>query len=274
VTTPYDPTAGAGSSTAGQPLSIWGLTEDQAKAPVFAGTVSAPFGSLPAGQQRQLAGEEGLRPPEQGYGPQFVTATQAMEQLPKLWNADRAGYVALQQKLYAGGFYGQTSPQSVGVGAYNEQTVAAYRRAVLAAVQHAGSQTPVTFDEILDQNAKTGRIGQKPPPPGFVAEYSDPQTVAALAQRAAQTAWGRNMPTAQVAQFVAEYHRAEQAWNAEQKAAAQAAAGGTDVAATARPSAEAAAEQFTHRGAGGTEAAGNSLADYVNVLRSMVGGSV
>ena len=35
--------------------------------------------------------------------------------------------------------------------------------------------------------------------PGFIAQYSGPQTVAAIAQRAAQQALGRNLSTSEVA---------------------------------------------------------------------------
>ncbi len=267
---PYDPTAAAGSSTAGEPVDIWGLGKT-AQSPVFTGVVNQPFAGQSAGQQRQMLEAEGLQIPRGGYGPQFVTAEEAMGQLPQLYATNRAGYIALQQKLYAGGFYGQASPQSIGLGAYTQTTVAAYRAAVLAAVQSANSKTPITFDELLDQNA--ARPQAKTTHPGFVAQYSDPQTVAALAQRAAQTALGRNLDTATVGQFVAEFHRAEQEWNASQKQAALTAASGTDVATTAQPSAEAAAAQFVQKGPMGTEAAGNNLADYVRVLESMVGAS-
>ena len=56
-----------------------------------------PFEGQSAAQQRQMLAGEGLRRPAAGYGtpgtPQFVTALDAMQQLPRLFASDRAGYV-------------------------------------------------------------------------------------------------------------------------------------------------------------------------------------
>lgn len=266
---PYVPGAVGSSSDAG-PADIWGLGK-RAKNQIFLGTTGgrAPRPGQTAPQPGQPMEDPGAAPI-----PRFTTALEAMQQLPKLYAANRAGYIALQQKLYRGGFYGQTaSPQSIGLGAYNDQTINAYRSAVLKASQFADAATPVTFDELLAQSSGLPPA-KKRIQPGFVAQYSDPQVVAALAQRAAQTALGRNLTTVEVQAYVREFHAAEQAWNADQKAAAQTAATGTDVATRQAPSAEAVAEKFVQRGSRGTEASGNRLADYVNVLREMVGGGV
>lgn|GEM_PF-7001882 len=269
---PYVPGAAGSSSSAG-PADIWGLG-DKARASVFLGTVEPPLGGRRDAPAILRANEvEQPAVPASGYGPQFKTALEAMQELPKLYATNRAGYIALQQKLFQAGFYGTTTPQAIGIGAYNQQTVNAYRDAVLAASQLADAKTPVTFDELLAQkNPAAG--GARRVQPGFVAQYSDPQTVAALAQRAAQSVLGRDLPTDKVQQFVKEFHAAEQRWNANQKAAAGTARTGKDAAVTSAPSADAAAAQFVTRGARGTEATGNRLAEYFNVLRGMVGGDV
>lgn len=276
MTAPYNPSAaGAGSSTDAGPTDIWGLGT-KGKSPVFLGTVEAPFGGRKDAPAIFRANEATPPPPPAGgYGPQFTTALEAMQQLPKLYAANRAGYIALQQKLFDAGFFGTTDARSIGVGAYNAQTVNAYRSAVLAASQLADSKTPVTFDELLAQkNPAAGGHRAKQVQPGFVAQYSDPQTVAAIAQQAAQTSLGRNLSTGEVQAYVAEFHKAEQSWNANQKAAATTAQGGHDAATTSAPSAQATADSYMHQGGRGVEATGNKLADYANVLRGLVGGGV
>lgn len=270
---PYVP-GDAGSSSSAGPQDIWGLGE-RAKAPVFLGTVEAPFGGRRDAPAILRANEVEQPPmPKSGaYGPQFTSAVEAMQELPKLYATNRAGYIALQQKLFRAGFYGAATPQSIGIGAYNAQTVNAYRSAVLAASQLADAKTPVTFDELLAQrNPAAG--GDTAIQPGFIAQYSDPQTVAAIAQQAAQTALGRNLSTAEVKAYVAEFRSAEQRWNADRKAAEGTSRAGKDTQVTSAPSAQAAADSYVQRGARGTEATGNKLADYVNVLRGLVGGDV
>lgn len=275
MTAPYDPTkAAAGSSSDAGPADIWGLGKN-AKSPVFLGTVEAPFGGARNAPQIARANEVPMpKVPAGGYGPKFTTALEAMQQLPKLYASNRAGYIALQQKLYQAGFYGSTDPKAIGVGAYNAQTVNAYRSAVLAASQLADSKTPVTFDELLGQKNPAAGGGPPKVQPGFIAQYSDPQTVAAIAQQAAQTTLGRNLSTAEVQAYVREFHAAEQRWNANQKAAQTTAATGTDASASTAPSAQASAEQFVQQGTRGTEATGNRLDDYYNSLRNLVGGGV
>jgi hypothetical protein len=274
VPAPYDPNAAAAasSSSSSGPADIWGLGT-KADSRIFLGVNQPPLDGRRDAPAIFRANEVPMpKPPPGGYGPQTRSALEAMQELPKLYAANRAGYIALQQRLYQSGFYGSASPQAIGVGSYNEQTVAAYRAAVLAAAQLADSGTPVTFDELLDQKdpAAAGRA-QKQVQPGFIAQYSDPQTVAAIAQQSAQAALGRNLSTAEVKTFVAEFHQAEQRWNSNQKTAAQTAAGGKDTATTPAPSASAAADQFVQQGGRGTEATGNRLADYAGIIESLVG---
>lgn len=282
----YDPAAAAaaaaGSSSSGGPADIWGLG-DKKDSRIFVGTYQDPFNKARTGPRSPGFEQANEVPtPKNPYtdkaldtGPNYATALEAMQELPKLYATNRAGYIALQQRLYQAGFYGSASPNAVGIGSYNEQTVSAYRQAVLSAAQLVDSGTPVTFDELLDQKDPAAAArGQKQIQPGFVAQYSDPQTVAAIAQQAAQTTLGRNLSTDEVKAFVAEFHTAEQKWNSNQKAAGTTAAAGKDTSQTSAPSAPAAADQFVQQGGRGTEAAGNKMADYVNVIRQLVGGGV
>lgn len=272
----YDPAAAAaaGSSSSAGPADVWGLGT-KADSRILLGVNEPPLGGRKDAPAILRANEVTMTPPPGGYGPQTKSALEAMQELPKLYATNRAGYIALQQRLYSAGFYGSASPQNVGIGSYNDQTVSAYRAAVLAAAQLADAGQPVTFDELLDQKDPAAAArGQKQIQPGFVAQYSDPQTVAAIAQQAAQTTLGRNLSTDEVKAFVAEFHTAEQKWNSNQKAAGTTAAAGKDTSQTSAPSAPAAADQFVQQGGRGTEAAGNKMADYVNVIRQLVGGGV
>jgi hypothetical protein len=272
----------AASTATGGPTDIWGLG-DQAKSTLFVGaTTPGALGTGAAGERLARANDQQTSDPnapnyyDRGHNV-YKSAEDAMAELPKLYASDRAKYIALQQRLYDAGFYGSASPNSIGLGAYTAQTVNAYRAAVMAATQAYASGTPTTFEEILSQQdpaaaARKEAAGRKAIVPGFVAQYSDPETVAAIAQRAAQEALGRNLSTAEVTAYVKEFHAAEQKWNANVKSSQQTAGKGHDTAVQTAPSAEATAQEFTHRGPRGVEAGGNKMADYVNVLRGMVGG--
>jgi hypothetical protein len=271
----YNPGAAAASVSSAGAADIWGLGTKR-NAAVLAGVVEGSFGGGRRGRDIARANDfEIATSGPNAEGPKFGTAEQAMQSLAQLYSTDKAGYIALQQQLYRAGFYGSASPQSIGLGAYTDQTVNAYREAVLKAAQLNAAGQPMTIDEILGQQdaAAVARLNApKRVEPGFISQYSDPETVAAIAQRAAQEALGRNLSTSEVTSYVKEFHAAEQRWNADRKAAGATAAKGTDVTAPIQPSAQATAETFAERGSRGTEATGNRLADYVNVLRGMVGG--
>jgi hypothetical protein len=278
----YDPAAaaaaGSSSSSAGA-TDIWGLG-DKADSRIFLGTYDNPYNKARTGARSPGFEQANQIPrPKNPYsggelatGPNYATALQAMQELPKLYATNKAGFIALQQRLYRSGFYGSTSPGNIGWGVLLPQTINAYRSAVLAATQLAASGTPVTFDELLDQKDPAAAArAQKQVQPGFVSQFSDPQTAAAIAQQAAQTALGRNLTTAEVTSFVTELHTLEQRWNSNQKTAAQSAAGGKDVATTPAPSAQALADKYVQQGHRGTEATGNRLADYAGIIEQLVG---
>ena len=289
----FDPNKSAGSATTGGSADIWGVgdkgsasvlrgvTEPQDTSGLGTGRMSAAnayanIGGAPSNATRDKAGNiTGINP---GYGvPQYSSVNDMMSELATLYSTDRAAYIALQQKLYKAGFYGSTPAQSIGIGVYNDQTINAYRNAVLNAAQLNQAGNPVTFNELLAQEnpavaARDKAAGQKAIQPGYMAQYSDPQTVAAIAQSAAQQTLGRNLSTAEVGQFTKAFHQQEQQWNSNRKAAALTAAKGKDVTVQDQPSAQAAAAQFTEQGSRGTEAQGNRMADYVGVLERMLGG--
>jgi hypothetical protein len=270
----YDPgaaAAAAASSSSAGATDIWGLG-DKADSRILLGVNQPPLGADRRGGDAVLVAN-GVQPPAGGYGPQTKSALEAMQELPKLYATNKAGYIALQQRLYSAGFFGSASPQAIGIGSYNQQTVNAYRSAVLAAVQLGDSGTPMTFDELLDQKDPSAAArAKKPIQPGFISEFSDPATVAAIAQQSAQQALGRNLTTEEVKSFVAEFHQQEQRFNNNRKAAAQTAATGADASTEGAPSAQAAADQYVQQGGRGVEATGNRLADFAGILEGMVRG--
>lgn len=275
--------AAAGSSSSSGPADLWGLGT-RATSPVFTG-LSTASGSGPGAPGSMGPYAPGTEPASAGSAaaaraqteadlhpagePRFRSALEMMQQLPRLFASDPAGYRALQQRLFLAGYYGATPPRLWG--AYDPDTISAYRSAVVAATQFADAETPVSFDEMLTQGAAGGGPAEAAKR-GFIAQYSDPAAVAGIAQRAAQSSLHRNLTAQEVRAFVSEFHSAEKSWNSGQKTAEATSAGGQDATTTQAPSAEAAAEAYVQRGAEGTEAGGERLGSYVQVLQQMVGG--
>jgi hypothetical protein len=260
ITTPQWPTGPGAGASPGSPAAA----REQTEADQHPGLNGAPTAGSAAAARAQT--ESDLNPAGQ---PKFRSALEMMQQLPRLFASNPAGYRALQQRLYMAGYYGATPPRMWG--AYDPDTISAYRSAVLAATQFADSETPVSFDEMLAQNAASGGPAQAAKR-GFIAQYSDPAAVAGIAQRAAQSSLHRNLTAQEVRAFVNEFHAAEKSWNSNQKTAEVTSAGGQDATTTQAPSAEAAAEAYVQRGAEGAEAGGERLGSYVQVLQQLVGG--
>jgi hypothetical protein len=212
-TTPT-PSSGAGSN------DIWGLGQVYGL-PVFLGSSTTSPGSYSGAEPTQHRGGVGVQTHDQ-YG----TTQDIMQQVIDLWAAqqtERKGkkggltsYEQLQQALYAGGFYGQTSYDKIHVGQWTPQT----QNAVVSALQQyeqvmSGAQSPVTFTEFLQGNAAQNgdggfyADGTKKGAPEPTISVSDPAAIKAAVQSAAQEALGMGLSDDQLNTFVAKFQSAQ-----------------------------------------------------------------
>lgn len=270
--------AGAASSSGSGATDIWGLGA-RYNDPVFWGVLGTGQSSLGGGPAvaptaGSPAAAQLANNPTGPYSPQsnvYKTATQAMAQLPVLYASDAQGYLGMQQRLYKAGFYGTSAANTIAWGAYDTATIDAYRRAVLAAAQLSASGAPVTFSELLDQNARNvaANLAGAPPQPRTYT-LTDPALVAGTAQKAAQDTLGRNLSAEEVQTFVQSYANEERtrqqaAYDAQVKGGTVV---GQDITQQALGAEATRYAKTTHP----TEYHAQQLAGYVAALEGLVGG--
>lgn len=154
---------------------------------------------------------------------------------------------------------------------------AAYDTAAVNAKED-GSGAIVTLGDNLDAIAQ-GRAaaglgaGASKQKPGNVDRYTDPDAVKEALRTSAQSILGRSLTDQEQAALVGKYHGIESAWNASQNAAAAQQAAGSDVSVTAQPNVTDSGAQMI-RGQFSTEAAAQRAGQYMELMRSMFGGTI
>jgi hypothetical protein len=156
----------------------------------------------------------------------------------------------LQGRLWAGGFYGQgVRADEIIRGDYDEQTYAAYQKAVQRAARFNAAGADYTLDEVIDMASGAGDeaggrgrgTGSRQP---LSVALTNPDDLRKTAQRAAVSILGRGFKPDELNRFVSSFHAAQSGAQAGNYRADE--AGGTVVQAA---SPEAAAEAFAQRAA-------------------------
>jgi hypothetical protein len=190
-----------------------------------------------------------------------------------LYAKDPKAYLALQQQLYQGGFYGSTPASSIPWGTDPAgSTYDAYKKVLIAAQQAQAIGHSLTPDQVLAQAIQQHQAAAAAGPsgkPGMVVQYSDPAVLRGLVQQAAQASLGRNLSTEQVNAFVNEFHAQEAAFS-KKNYAAQLDQTGKEFDLT-QPNAAAQAQEFVDQ-SNPKEEGGQLLASYVGRLQQMLSG--
>jgi hypothetical protein len=201
---------------------------------------------------------------------QVTPKTALSSQLEKEFYARDPGALAdLQKRLWAGGFYSTgVDPDQIALGDYDEQTFAAWKKAVARAGAFFASGKEVTVDDVIDMavgigdtsgargaGAGAGGAGRQP----LSVDLTNPEDIRMVANRAAVSILGRGFRQEELERFVSSFH-ASQA-SAQGAAYGAATAGGTTVGA---PSVQGAAEAYA-RSAAPAEAGAHT---FVNVYDS------
>jgi hypothetical protein len=190
-----------------------------------------------------------------------------------LFGSDPKGYLAFQQALFAGGFYGDASPKSIPWGADpNGSTANAWKRVLIAAQQAQAAGLGLTPDDILArgvQGRKAADAGMPASKAPLVIQTTDPAVLSGLVQQAAQAALGRNLDPGEVQKFITSFHMQEEAYSRQRYKAEQDASGTGATYRLSQPDASADAQKFVGD-AHPTEAGANDLADYVGVIHSLL----
>lgn len=210
-----------------------------------------------------------------GPAPQFQTTREKRQsELEKEFYAqDPKDLSALQHRLWAGGFYAQgVDPEEIALGDYDEQTFAAYSKAVQRAARFYATGQELTVDEVIDMatglegagaaRAKGAGGGRQP----LVTELTNPEDLKYVAQKTAVSALGRALRPDELERFVTSFHASQ----STASAAAYGAAGGAGGAVVSPPSAQAAAEAFARREAP-VEAGAHDVVRVFDVFSKMIG---
>lgn len=177
---------------------------------------------------------------------------------------------ALQSTLVSAGLIGKK--QTFRIGVWDEVSASAYRK-VLAYANQGGIDEDTALSE-LQYNGLGGLAGpgdQTPIKQGRVQTVTPATTLEQQVQQTAQDRLGRKLRKDEVTKFVTLYGGIEKSYNANERAAADAADQGTDTTLTAPPSVDAAATQFMDSKYA-TEAAGQDTLGYLGALQQLVGG--
>jgi len=224
-------------------------------------------------QPTALSGAPGtgeLSPEEQAYTPaELKTATQVSA---SLYQMPPDKIAALQDQLYAGGFYKKAAPQIVR-GQADDDTAAAWNDLIGLTARAAQKRT---LSEVLDEAVAAGG-GLKPGVAGsaaakagrapFSPTVTNPDDIRDVAQKTAKTVLGRGFSDAELARFVGAYQQMETGAQAQDYQAT--AAGGTTVQA---PTMQAAAEAQARQQAP-VEAGAHDLANVFDMFSQIIGGA-
>ena len=168
-----------GGGAASDRLALMGITAEVAESPVLIrkGDVSS-LGVAPTIGMSNYRGNQ----------------TQSMlEVLEDFWEVDRATLIDLQQRLWAGGFFGEGDAPAFGADL--SRTFEAYRDAVLLAAQSGKS----LMDEVLSPDAEGGPE----------VEVTNREDIRVLLERVAPEAIGRKLSTEELERAVSAWHARE-----------------------------------------------------------------
>lgn len=145
--------------------------------------------------------------------PANETVQTALQKFITSSQTDPSEYGGLQQALYYGGFFGNTSSKDIHWGQWNEETGNAFVKAVKSYLQvSTTSKLPLTFNEFVNNAANAG-VAIKKAAGGTggtggttQVQLADPAALAASFTSAFQSAAGMAPTTQQINAFVSTYH--------------------------------------------------------------------
>ena len=265
----WDPSAGGDSAgtTGSARTTLWDLNGLNEKVPII----------VDYGSSMTAASRSRLDPYDRDLAER--SATPAVPGLPadlvkrpiQLYATDPKAYLDFQRALFAGGFYGSSSPTSIPWGSDpTGATYDAWKRVLTAAQQAQASGLNVTPEQVLAQGVAQHKAATAAGPKNpLVIQQTDPAVLRGLVQRAAQSSLHRNLSDAEVASFVRAFHEEEAAYSKRRFAAQEDQTGGTHT--LVAPDASAQAEEFV-QGGHSAEASNEREADLIGVLQQMLGG--
>lgn len=258
-----DTKAAAGATTSGSAAkTLFDLGDLDPKSPLII-DYGRPASKLP----RQLPQEDRDRA---ARAPSLGLPEDLLKNPVKLFATDKKAYIGLQRAMFAAGFYGSASAESIRFGADLTATQKAWLGVLTATAQAQAAGHELTPDDVISQSIEGRAAGETPGEADpEIIQLSDPRLIAGTAQKAAQSALGRNLDDGEIKSFIAHFQAEQSAYSKKRFAASQAKDGGSLT--LTEPDLGAAATAAVEEGHG-TEIAANNMADYIGVLERMLGG--
>lgn len=269
----FDEISGAATSSSTAKTDIWNIPDD-----LRGKTLITDYGyKYDGGTNGRLAPEDVAYKQQASLGSRAILGVDPQTKVPggpyalpiSMYGENPKGYLELQRALFAAGYFGSKSSKSIAWGADTASTMEAWTALLRDTVQQQSLGQNVTWQDMLDRALKSTKAGgtatEKPP---LVLDYTDPEQVAGVVQRAAQASLGRNLSGEEIEHFVSEFRAAETTYAKDRYAASTDVKGGTHT--MSQPSLEGRADAYVQEGHG-TEIAGNNMADYVRAIEQMLG---
>lgn len=205
---------------------------------------------------------------EKSLRPQDPRETWKLLRQPvNLFANDRDGYLRLQRGLFAAGFFGSKTWESVA-GTAVDATMTAWRQVLIETARAQDTGAALTPEDILRKSIEGRKAGVGQGGQSLVRQHEDPKAVAGILQQAAQASLGRNLSTQEIEHFISQYRAAEDAYYAQ----AEKADVTPGIHNLTKPNLEAQADSFV-QGGHGTEMAGEEIGAYGDAFLRMVEGA-
>lgn len=266
----YNPYGAANDSTTVNGIAdIFNLDQIGSKEVPLALATRGSFGpaALPHGVYRDQFAQANDMPAGGPIGPVSDTIKNIVLLYAQRAYTSPQEYTALQQTLFAGGFYGNKKATDITWGSWGTDTKDALVQALVDTAQLSEAGAPITFsDYIKDRADKRSKLGT--PAQTEVNQYTDPAAVVQSAKDAATHALGRELTAKEAQGFESYFHSQERAYNVEANAASEGAAPVVDVS---RPDLGAEAQQYVESHYG-HELGAQRGADYITALHQLLTG--
>lgn len=286
MATGYNPFAGAdtttaGGGTSGDNFGLGSLINQQIVTKVARPTPNSP--NMTPEQRDALNAQGSLSTNEgsTGKSPEPIVhsagAEDFMQQVASLAATDPQTLANYQIQMWKSGLYGNVDLSDISLGHWTTDTASAFKK-VLSGYKQADalggltSQQKSVFDYLGDLSGtpvgKAAKDLAGPAPVTTVNNFTDPNSVSAAAQSAAQSALGRNLSDKEIEKFVTEFHAVQANYNKTYNSAQQDTKGGTFN--LTQPDLSSQAQAFA-QSSNPNEAAANKASDYVVALQQMLG---
>ena len=196
------------------------------------GQREASFSDLLVNQPGGLEVVEGERPAPEGVDEDSIVrtereTTEVGDLLQEFYELDRQELIELQERLFAGGFYGQDAEvDDVAWGEHDEVSFDAWTLVVLRAARFNAAGRDITTDDVMQMAAESANLsGDAGQERKVIVQLDDPAAIARMVDTIMRRRTGRKGTPEEQREMVAMIHELQREWSIAQAQAIQADSG-------------------------------------------------